>query len=254
MTTTLSRRRFLGSVGLAASGTLVAKSGTLVAQSAALADGDAGAAPPPKESGLASEGLLVGHAGFQPRTTLPLPHDALPGFLSREQLAAHHAEYARLVTRLADTERALQAADVDASRYGELRRAQVEHANGVLLHELYFTGLAATTLEPSRYIQGHMREHMGSFEQWREDFRRCALAARAWAVLVYDPYDDRWHDVVMDSERDGVWVGANPLVVCDVSEHAFAKDYPDRGAYVERFLAHVDWDEVARRYHAADRM
>ncbi len=240
MSTMLSRRRFVGSLGLVASGALVA--------------GRADGATPPKETGLSSEGLLAGHAGFQPRTTMPLPHDALPGFLSKEQLASHHAEYARLVARLVETEHALQADDVDASRYGELRRAEVEAANGVLLHELYFTGLAATTVEPPRYLQGHMREHMGSFDQWRDDFRRCALAAKAWALLVYDPYDDRWHDVVMDSERDGVWVGANPLVVCDVSEHAFAHDYPRRADYVEKFLAHVDWDEVARRYHAVDRM
>jgi Fe-Mn family superoxide dismutase len=240
MTTMLSRRRFVGSLGLSASAALVARA--------------AGAATPPKETGLSSEGLLVGRAGFQPRTTMPLPHEALPGFLSKEQLGAHHAEYAQIVARLAETEHALQAADLDGSRYGDLRRTQVETANGVLLHELYFTGLTPAAVEPPRYLQGHMHEHMGSFDQWRDDFRRCALAAKAWAVLVYDPYDDRWHDVVMDSERDGVWVGANPLVVCDVSEHAFAKDYPRREDYVEKFLAHVDWDEVARRYHAVDRM
>ena len=52
----------------------------------------------------------------------------------------------------------------------------------------------------------------------------------------------------------GVWIGANPLVVCDVAEHAFAKDYPQRDAYVAAFLDHVDWEEVSRRYRAVDRM
>ena len=46
----------------------------------------------------------------------------------------------------------------------------------------------------------------------------------------------------------------NPLVVCDVAEHAWAKDYPRREEYVARFLDHIDWDEVARRYHRVDRM
>jgi Fe-Mn family superoxide dismutase len=87
-----------------------------------------------------------------------------------------------------------------------------------------------------------------------KDFRQCALAAKAWAVLVYDPYDDRWHDAVMDSDDDGVWVGANPLVVCDVSAHAFSTDYRDRDAYVATFLDHVDWEEVSRRYRGVDRM
>jgi superoxide dismutase len=231
--TTFTRRQVLGTLGVAAA---------------------VAAAGPPKESGLSSEGLLVGRAGFQPRTTMPLPHDELPGFLSKEQLALHHAEYARLVERLNAAERALRDDVADPAKYAELRRTQVGAANGVLLHELYLTGLAASKAEPPRYLVGHMTEHMGPWASWQDDFRRCALAAKAWAALVYDPYDDRWHDAVMDSDDDGVWVGANPLVVCDVSAHAWAKDYERREDYVAKFLEHVDWDEVARRYRAVDRM
>ena len=235
--TTFTRRQVLGTLGATAGAVLVAE-----------------AAAPPKETGLSSEGLLVGRAGFKPRTTMPLPHDELPGFLSKEQLALHHDEYARLVERLNAAERSLREDEPDPAKYAELRRAQVGAANGVLLHELYFTGLSAAKVEPPRYLVGHMTEHMGPWASWQDDFRRCALAANAWAALVYDPYDDRWHDAVMDSDDDGVWVGANPLVVCDVSSHAHAKDYARREDYVAKFLEHVDWDEVARRYRAADRM
>jgi Fe-Mn family superoxide dismutase len=240
MRTCLSRRNFLSTAPATMAGLLVA--------------GNAGVAAPPKESGLSTEGLLAGHAGFQPRSTMPLPYQAIPGFLSSEQLASHHAEYVRLVESLHRAEASLRRGDAAASQYGTLRRAQVEAANGVLLHELYFTGLAPKKVDPPRYVLHHMSEHMGSLDTWREDFRRCALAAKAWAVLVYDPYDDRWHDTVMDSANDGVWVGANPLVVCDVGTEAFAKDYDRREEYVAIFLQHIDWDEVARRYHAVDRM
>ena len=237
--TTVSRRQFIGSVGIATTGILIA--------------GDVSLAAPPKETGLSSEGLLVGHAGFQPRTTMPLPHGELPGFLSKEQLALHHAAYARLVEQLHDAEQGLRQGAADPNAYAQRRRAQVEAANGVLLHEFYFTGLAPARVEPSRYIQGHMNEHMGPLESWQEDFRACALAAKAWAVLAYDPYDDRWHNAVMDSDNDGVWVGANPLVVCDVAPDAFSKDYQRREDYVAKFLDHIDWDEVSRRYRAVDR-
>src|SRR5262249_33959699 len=140
MTTTFSRRRFLASAAAAATGTLVAR--------------DADSAAPPKESGLSSEGLLVGHAGFQPRTVMPLPHDELRGFLTKEQLALHHAEYVRLVERLRSTEDALRTGGADPSTYAELRRTQVKAANGVLLHELYFTGLAGTKTALPRHILG----------------------------------------------------------------------------------------------------
>ena len=239
MTTLFSRRRFVTSLALA---------GGLMAEAVAHA------AAPPKESGLSSEGLLVGHPGFQPRSVMPLPHDELAGFLSREQLSLHHRDYAKEVERLKSTEAALHADSSDSTKYAELRRDQVTAANGMLLHEVYFGGLSPEKVSPPRYIEVHMTEHMGSWQTWRDDFTRCALAAKAWAALVYDPYDDRWHNVVMDSDNDGVWIGANPLVVCDVAEHAFSRDYPRRDEYVSKFLDHIDWAEVSRRYRAVDRM
>jgi superoxide dismutase, Fe-Mn family len=238
VSTLVSRRRFVAAAALGSVVTL----------------GNARAATPPKESGLSSEGLLAGRPGFQPRTVMPLPHEALEGFLSHEQLAAHHGEYAGAVERLKATEAALTASVTDVDRYRALRRAQVADANGVLLHELYFGGVAARAVAVPSHVERNMTEHMGSLESWRDDFSRCARAAKAWALLAYDPYDDRWHNAIMDSDDSGTWVGANPLVVCDVAEHAFAKDYRRLDDYVTAFLDHVDWDEVSRRYRAVDRM
>lgn len=241
----LSRRSFLrGMVGSAAALAVAAGRG-------------AAATAPPAETGLASEGLLAGVPGFQPRTVAPLPHDEIPGFLSRAQLAGHHAEYARAVDALRATEASLATADrgpASLRAYGELRRAQVRAANDVLLHELYFRNLAKGPVAFPRYLEGHVREHMGSRERWASDFTACALVAEAWAALVYDPYDDRWHNVVMGDATDGVWIGANPLVVCDVAPHAFEHDYRSKEEYVARFLEHVQWGEVAGRYRQADRM
>ena len=208
----------------------------------------------PKETGLSTEGLLAGRAGFQQRTVMPLPYQELPGFLSRAQLDGHHTEYVREVERLKEVEKEMKDPSLDASRYGELRRAQVVGANGVLLHEFYFGNLAPARVDVPRYIAGHMNEHMGSMDTWAADFTRCALGAKAWAVLQYDPYDDRWHNVMMDGNDAGTWIGANPLVVCDVSDHAFGTDYGGREQYVAQFIDHVDWNEVARRYKAVDRM
>ncbi len=235
---TMSRRGFV--VGCATVAGLVAGAGR--------------AAAPPKETGLSSEGLLVARPGFQPRTVMPLPYPELPGFLSRAQLDAHHAAYADDAKRLAQIERQLQESDLDGQRYADLRRAQVGAANAVLLHEFYFGNLAPTAVDVPRYLAGHMTEHMGSMAVWAADFSRCALAAKAWAALVYDPYDDRWHNVILDGDDHGGWIGANPLVVCDVGEAAYAKDYGARADYVAKFLDHVDWNEIARRYKAVDRM
>src|SRR5262245_29698260 len=242
----VSRRGLLAGLALAVGGVASAQLWAASEEAAA-----------PKEGGLSSEGLLVGQPGFQPRTVAPLPYPQLPGVLSRAQLAANHEAYKQSVDALHAAESALATVDrspAAADAYRALRQKQVASANDVVLHEFYFRGLAPNAVAIPRYVEGNMREHMGSVASWRADFATCALAARSWAALVYDPYDDRWHNVIMDSDVDGVWIGANPLVVCDVAEHAWAKDYPRREDYVARFLDHLDWDEVARRYHRVDRM
>jgi Fe-Mn family superoxide dismutase len=241
-----TRRTFLRTLASGAAGVTVS-----------LARGFAAAAPPPKEGGLSSEGLLAGQPGFHARSAAPLPYAELPGFLSHTQLAAHHAEYVQAVETLKSATQALATAPrapADVSGYAALRRQQVASANDVLLHDFYFGGLATAKVEVPMYVRRNMNEHMGSLESWAADFALCALAAQAWAALVYDPYDDRWHNVVMDSDLDGVWIGGNPLIVCDVAAHAYSTDYPQRAEYVAKFIDHIDWDTVAKRYHRVDRM
>jgi superoxide dismutase len=241
-----SRRGFLGKLAVSAAGLALLQSRGLAAEP-----------PPPKEGGLSSEGLLTGQPGFHPRSPAPLPYEEIPGFLSRAQLTAHYAAYVKAVEALKAAEQALTTAPRDPaniSTYAALRHQQVASANAVLLHDFYFGGLAPAKVEVPSYVHRHMSEHMGSMQSWAADFTACALAAQAWAALIYDPYDDRWHNTVMDSDVDGVWIGGNPLVVCDVSSHAHSTDYQRREDYVAKFLDHVNWDAVATRYRRVDRM
>ncbi len=210
----------------------------------------------PKETGLSFEGLLKGQLGFQPRRLAPLPLEAIPGFLSRAQIAANYAHYRDAFDALIAVEKALASLSRDAqysAQYSSLRKRQVEAGNSVLLHEFYFGNLAVTSVRPSRYIIANMNEHMGSMEEWGADFVAATRVADEWAVLAYDPYDDRWHNVPLGASNAGGWIGANPLVVCDVAEHAWSLDYKNRERYVANFLDHLDWSAVDRRYHAVDR-
>jgi len=213
-------------------------------------------AKPPKETGLSFEGLLKGQPGFQPRTIAPPPYAETRGFLSTDQTTRNYAVYREAFTQLVAADKALASAPRDAAHardYAALRRRQVQAGNSVLLHEFYFRNLAPALVPPPSYITANIIEHMGAFDDWREDFIACARIADEWAALVYDPYDDRWHNVAVGDADAGGWVGANPLLVCDVADHAWSLDYKDRDSYVARFLAHIDWNVVAARYHAVDR-
>ncbi len=241
----LTRRRFLIRIFY----------GTIGA-TAAVSRAVRGAEPPPLETGLPYEGLLKNTPGFQPRTPAALPVEAIPGFLSKRQLAETYAVYRTAFSNLLAAERALSAAARNAAGAGEyarLRQEQTRAANSVLLHEFYFRNLTAKSSIPSRYALSNMTEHMGSITSWREDFAACARVAETWAALVYDPYDDRWHNVPMGESDAGGWVGANPLVVLKIAPSAYSLDYKDRDSYIAAFFKHIDWREVAARYRAADR-
>lgn len=213
-------------------------------------------ASPPKETGLSFEGLLKGHPGFQPRKPMTLTAQDIPGLLSRQQLALNYSAYRTAFDDLLAVETELRrpaSKPVNPREYATLRTRQVRAANSVLLHEFYFRNVAANPGPPSRYILANMTEHMGTLADWREDFLECARAARTWAALVYDPYDDRWHNTATGEADAGGWVGANPLIVCDVAQHAWLPEYANREEYVSRFIDHIDWNEVASRYRAVDR-
>jgi len=239
-----TRRRFL-------------RAGAIAVASAALIHIRRGfAASPPSESGLSFEGLLKHEPGFQPRQPMSLPYESLPGFLSQRQLAQNYAAYRDAFGQLSAAEQALASASraaAAASQYAALRSRQLHAANSVLLHEFYFRNLTDAPIAPPRYILANINEHMGSLESWRDDFAACARVSEAWTALVYDPYDDRWHNLPMSEADAGGWVGANPLVVCDIAEHAWSIDYRDLETYVGKFLDHIDWKVVAARYRAVDR-
>ena len=207
----------------------------------------------PKETGLSFEGLLKDRPGFQPRKPMPLIHDSVPGFLSREQMSRNYAVYRAVFDDLLAAEAALRSDAAHAREYAALRARQMRAANSALLHEFYFRNIAAKPGPPPRYVLANMTEHMGTLADWRDDFIACARVARTWAALVYDPYDDRWHNAATGEDDAGGWAGANPLVVCDVADHAWSPEYSNREDYIARFMDHVDWNEVASRYHAVDR-
>jgi superoxide dismutase, Fe-Mn family len=185
----------------------------------------------------------------------PLKHQAIPGFLSAEQIAPHHtAHYGGALKGYgaadAQIEQAVKSGEpIDPAAYGALKRAVNSKGNSVVLHELYFDGLTLEAADPAPEIRAAIEKRFGSVEKWAEDFISSAKDAAGWAMLVQHPVNGRLYNVVSDEHAMGVLWMAVPLVVIDTYEHAFYIDYQNRKAeYVERFIGHVDWNEANARY------
>lgn len=187
----------------------------------------------------------------------PLKHKAIDGFLSAEQIAPHHtAHYGGALrgyaTADAKIETSIQSGNpLDAPEHGALKRAVNSKGNSVVLHELYFDGMAPNAPDPSADVRTAIRQRFGSLDKWASDFIASAKGAAGWAMLVKHPVNGRLYNVVSDEHAMGVVWMAMPLVVIDTYEHAFYIDYQNRKAdYVEKFLDHIDWNEVNARFQS----
>lgn len=206
---------------------------------------DAASAGEPSEtpvSGLAT-GKLVS-----------LGYEELPGFLSKEQVGLHHSKhYGGALKALTDLEGRLYTGDgvTDKAARRELGRAQSEKANSVLLHELYFRGMAPKAEPPAEDVRATLAKRFGSLDRWRADLEACALVANGWAMLALHPVNGRLYHVVSDAHDVGpLWL-ARPIVIIDMYEHAYYVDYKnDKAAYVKAWFDHIDWAEADRRWKA----
>lgn len=233
----LSRRHFLFASSGAAAGSF-AVAGLAAAEESAKID-------------FSQSGLVTG----QPK---PLKHKAIPGFLSAEQMAPHHTAHyggALKAVTAADArldEAAKSGTALDAAAFGQLKRLVNSRGNSVVLHELYFDGLAPKSVDPAADVRAAIEKRFGSLERWLADFTASAKEAAGWAMLVKHPVNGKLYNVVSDEHAMGLLWMAVPLVVIDVYEHAFYIDYQNKKPeYVEKFPQHIDWGEANARFRSA---
>jgi superoxide dismutase, Fe-Mn family len=199
-------------------------------------------------SPFADSGLVTG----KPK---PPKYKEVPGFLSAAQIAPHHsAHYGGALKAFAGADAKFEESFtkgtvIDPAAFERLKQIQSSRGNSVILHELYFDGLALKATAPPEAIKAAVAKRFGSVEKWAADFVASAKAAAGWAMLVVHPVNGRLYNLVSDEHAQGpLWLTV-PLVVIDTYEHAFYVDYQNKKAeYVEKFLAFVDWAEADRRY------
>lgn len=201
-----------------------------------------------EEKVVSSGGLVTGQAN-------PLPYKSIPGFLSEAQIRPHHsAHYGGALKGYLAADKKLhqgiiEGVAMDASAYGATQRARTNKANSVLLHELYFDGMAAKTSIPTGEISEAIKKRFGSVDKWAEDFQASAKAASGWAVLALNSVNGTLYNVVCDKHATGIFWMSTPLLVIDVYEHAYYIDYQNnKMEYIKKFMEHINWEQVNQRF------
>lgn len=191
------------------------------------------------------------------REPRPLPYDpdALQG-ISRQSVEWHHdTHYMAYLKGRAAAEKKL--AEMHAKEeWTDLRgvkRNESHNASGQILHEIYFAILGGDgEADPELPVVARIEKDFGSWDAWEAEFKAVAQQARGWALTCWDPSDGRLHVYLADGHDIGAVWGAQPILPLDVWEHAYYYDHgPNRAAYVEAFLANLNWKAIDQYYRRA---
>ncbi len=180
--------------------------------------------------------------------------------ISNETLAMHFKLYEGYVTntntynqRIADM---IGEGELDATKvaaFSEIKRRFGFEYNGMVLHEYYFENMEKNgTGDPdkaSAFVKA-AEESFGSYDVWKADFVNTGkMRGVGWAATYQDPSNGAISNHWINLHETGNVAGYKPILIMDVWEHAFIKDYApvDRPKYIEAFFSNIAWDVVNGR-------
>lgn len=199
----------------------------------------------------------VDDAGRYVLPPLPYATDALEPHLDAQTLTIHHDKHhAGYVNGLNGTLTKLDAARKagDLGHIQALSRALAFHGCGHLLHTLYWSSMAPESKAPSGELRKAIEASFGTVEAMSNQLGAASrtAAGSGWGLLVWEPLGRRLMVVQVEKHENQHLVGAVPLLVIDVWEHAYYLKYQNRRAdYVAAVMKIINWEEVARRLDQA---
>ena len=137
-----------------------------------------------------------------------------------------------------------------APEASELRRRLGWEFNGMRLHEFYFENLGGKgPINKDGKLGKKIAHDCGSYEAFEKEFRAVAsMRGIGWAVLYQDLTNGELINFWINEHDVGHPAGCNPLLICDVFEHAFITDYGlKRADYIAAFFKNINWAAVEAR-------
>lgn len=190
--------------------------------------------------------------------------------LSEPMVVSHYEDhYGRDVRALNELRRELAALDqaTPPNRIGRLKREELSLAGSVALHELYFANLGGFRRAgpnsglgrpdwrevPDDFFQ-EIADDFASAAAWRREFTALAqslVGGSGWVILTWSRRCRRFSNQIA-ADHSQAAIDAVPLLVLDMYEHAYQKDFGANGtAYIETFFRNINWEIVLKRIKAA---
>jgi Fe-Mn family superoxide dismutase len=189
--------------------------------------------------------------------------DIRSDLLSEKNIVAHFKILGEYVDALNHVSAELDAADretanADDSHFRSYKLDEVYNLNAAFLHGLYFGNIAdphsQITMDSLVYLR--LERDFGTFDAWQKDFIACAMSSRSgWAVTIYNTFLNRYMNVMVDLNTTNIPFGSQPVIVLDMWEHAYYRDYlNDKKTYVFAMMKELNWDMVETRFQKTERI
>lgn len=191
----------------------------------------------------------------------PKPYSQVSEFVSQKTKEAHTALYGTYVDTLNRVSAELDTAprseaDSKHSQFKDLKVDEANCLNGVWLHELYFANCfdphSEIYMDSMAYLR--LERDFGTFEDWQKDFMACGMASgQGWAVCGYNMFLKRYVNTFVRAHSQDVMLGLYPLVVVDMHEHAYFKDYQtDKKSFLTAMLRELNWNVIEDRFKKSE--
>ena len=188
----------------------------------------------------------------------PLPFDpkTISG-LSEKLLLSHHGNnYTSAVKRLGTIISEFGQLDLSTAPnfiVNGLKREELIAQNSMVFHEIYFSCMGVPN-QPAKPLAQAIERDFGSMAKWQLEFSAMGKAlggGSGWVVLNWMERDQRLVNGWANDHTMAL-VGGTPVMIMDMFEHAYAIDYGSKaGAYVDAFMATMNWSAADKRFTRA---
>ena len=193
----------------------------------------------------------------------PKPVNLKTDFLSPGSVQNHIELYEDYIEKFNKVSAHLDSVDKSevSSNHSAFRSYKIDETfnmNGAYLHELYFANIGDAQSRIGMDSLSYMRlnRDFGTFDDWQRDFIACGLSSRCGHVVTYlNMYTQSYMNCFIDLHSQNVPVGMYPVIVVDMWQHAYYRDYlKDNRTYLIGMMKQLNWQIIEKRFQKADKI
>ncbi len=183
---------------------------------------------------------------------LPYDYDALEPYMDEQTVKLHHNIHHKGYVD------GLNAAEEKLKKEGASKAVLKDlafHGSGHFFHTMFWENLApkgeGAEGEIDEPLASQIEKDFGGVENLKKQFTAAAVQVEGsgWAVLGARKEDQSLVIHQVEKHQDLAVFGVEPILVCDVWEHAYYLKYQNRRPeWLENFWHIVNWNKVAENF------